>query len=288
MRSFRSIAAACVLLAAAPAAAEIYRWTDEQGREHFTQDLGQVPPQHRSQAVERTLEAPRPDRVNTYTSARPPAARAPSGADPFAGKTAHRIPVERAGTSMIVGARINNALMVPFVVDTGATDVSLPRWAAEQLGLDPAASGRTREYVTANGVIEEAVVMLGSVDLGGARVENVPASISSSMDVGLLGLSFFNHFTYHVDAAEGVLTLVPNDLAESGHIRGGRSEAQWRSEYLGLRSRLERVEDEAQRTNRNQSRKLDHLDEQKSETLRQLEALEAEADQARVPMAWRE
>ena len=288
MRSFRWTAAACWLLAAAPAAAEIYRWTDEQGRVHFTQDLSQVPREHRSGAVERTLEESRPERVNTYTSTQPPAARAPSGADPFAGRTVHRIRVERAGTSMIVGARVNNALTVPFVVDTGATDVSLPRWAAQQLGLDPSASGRTREYVTANGLIEESVVMLGSVDLGGARVENVPASISSTMDVGLLGLSFFNHFTYHVDTAQGVLTLVPNDLAESGQIRGGRSEAQWRAEYLGLRSRLERVEAEAQRSNPNQSSKLDHLDEQKSEILRQLEVLEAEADQARVPMAWRE
>ena len=64
------------------------------------------------------------------------------------------------------------------------------------------------------------------------------------MEIGLLGLSFFNHFTYNVDAAAGVLTLVPNDLAESGAIRGGRSEAQWRAEYQDLRARIETVDQE--------------------------------------------
>ena len=29
-----------ILLLAPPASAEIYRWTDENGRVHFTQDLG--------------------------------------------------------------------------------------------------------------------------------------------------------------------------------------------------------------------------------------------------------
>jgi clan AA aspartic protease (TIGR02281 family) len=287
----RSIWTTAVLLivVALPAAAEIYRWTDEQGRVHFTQDLSQVPPEHRSQALERTLEAAPTTRVNTYSSPRadaPAAARAPSSGDRLGGKRVYRIRVERAGTALVVGARVNNSLVVPFLVDTGASDVSIPQWAADRLGLD--STGRTREYQTANGVVEEDVIMLRSVDLGGARVEHVPASISRSMEMGLLGLSFLNHFTYNLDAAAGVLTLVPNDLEESGRIRGGRSEAQWRAEYAGLRYRLERIDAERRRTNPNQSSKLRHLEKEKREVLAQLELLEGEADQARVPMVWRE
>lgn len=287
----RIAAALAVGLLALPAGGEIYRWTDAQGRVHFTQDLSQVPPDQRPRAVERTLEGAEGGRISTYSSgsdAAPPARRAPAARRPqtAGGRPVHRIRVQRAGTSMMVAARLNNSVVVPFVVDTGATDVSIPRWAATQLGLK--GTGRTRQYITANGMIEESVVMLDSVDLGGARVEDVPASISSSMDVGLLGLSFFNHFTYHVDAAQGLLTLVPNDLAESGQIRGGRSEAQWRSEFGGLRARLQQVDAEMARTNSNASSKRRALDEARGDLLAQLEILEGEADQARVPMAWRE
>lgn len=295
MRSFGWIALCLALALGFPATAEIYRWTDASGRVHFTQELSEVPREQRPDAVRRTLQE-EPNGVSTYSSppATPSSPAAPSpaprpkpasarGAD---GKPIYRIRVERAGTGMLVAARINNGLMVPFLVDTGASDVAIPRWAAERLNLE--SNGRTRQYMTANGVIEESVVMLRSVDLAGARAEQVPASISNTMTVGLLGLSFFNHFNYHVDAANGILTLVPNELEENGAIRGGRSEAQWRSEYRGLRHRIERVRIEQNRTGTNQSSKQRELEEAIEQLDAQLETLEAEADQARVPMSWRE
>jgi clan AA aspartic protease (TIGR02281 family) len=292
VRNFLGILAAALLAVGLPASAEIYRWTDADGRVHFTQELSQVPAAHREEAVRRTIESEDPGGVSTYST--PSAPSAPAARAPRAGratatarpKRIHRIRVERAGTGMLVAARINNGLMVPFLVDTGASDVSIPRWAAERLDLQR--SGRTRQYQTANGIIEEPVVMLDSVDLAGARVDDVPASISSTMQVGLLGLSYFNHFTYHVDAAQGILTLVPNDLEESGSIRGGRSKAQWRSEYRGLGWRREQLAAAFERTSPNQSSKRRALEAQRQELDRQLEILEAEADQARVPMAWRD
>jgi len=130
--------------------------------------------------------------------------------------------------------------------------------------------------------------MLDAVDLGGARVENVPASVSPSMDVGLLGLSFFNHFTYNVDAAAGILSLTRNDLAESGAIRGGRSEAQWRAEFQNVRGRMAAVETERGWTPTNHSRELRRLDGERVGLERQLDLLEQEADSARVPIPWRD
>ena len=150
--------------------------------------------------------------------------------------------------------------------------------------LAAAADGDARRALN----LLESASDLAVADGGGARVEQVPAAVSSNMEIGLLGLSFFNHFSVHVDAAAGVLTLVPNDLAETGQILSGRSEAQWRAEYGNLRTRLARVDDEAQRTNPNQSSKLGDLDLARRDLLRQLEILEAEADQARVPLTWRE
>lgn len=46
------------LALAVPAAAEIYRWRDASGREHFTTDLQQVPPEQREGARERAAEPP--------------------------------------------------------------------------------------------------------------------------------------------------------------------------------------------------------------------------------------
>ena len=47
-----AIALACALLAA-PLGAEMYRWRDASGREHFAQQLHQVPPEYRAAARER-------------------------------------------------------------------------------------------------------------------------------------------------------------------------------------------------------------------------------------------
>jgi hypothetical protein len=45
--------ALCALWLAGSAAAEMYRWTDASGREHFTMDLHRVPPEHRAEAERR-------------------------------------------------------------------------------------------------------------------------------------------------------------------------------------------------------------------------------------------
>ena len=281
----------CLALVLAPlaAAAEIYQWTDEQGRIHFTQDLNQVPARHRSQAQLRAMAPREAGRLQTYQQ---PAAPAPDGAAMRAGTAAPRrevrVAVARAGTGMIVNVLLDGSVTAPFLVDTGATDVLIPAWLAERLGIEVGPETRTKNYRTANGVVSQAAVMLRSVDLGGAVVENVPASISPSMEIGLLGLSFFNHFTYHIDAAAGVLTLVPNDLAESGGILGGRSEAQWRAEYQDLRARIESVEQEYARKSTSKAREREHLEQRRAALLSDLALLEGEADRARVPMRWRD
>lgn len=87
-RLFCQVLAACVLawvaLAPAGARAEIYRWVDSQGREHFTTDLRQVPSVYREAA--RTRAASRPALIQEDA---PPAARDPSPhAAPSAGAAA--------------------------------------------------------------------------------------------------------------------------------------------------------------------------------------------------------
>jgi clan AA aspartic protease (TIGR02281 family) len=196
--------------------------------------------------------------------------------------------VQRAGPSLLVVARVNGVHEVPFLIDTGATDVLIPRSVAERIGLEIGSDARTKRYATANGMVEHPVLMLDSVDLGGAVARGVPASIGPEMQFGLLGLSYFNRFSVHVDAAAGIVTLVPNGLEASGEIRGGRSEAQWRSEFRNLHDRIGRVDTEAARTPDSHGRERRRLESARAELARQLVLLDGEADRARVPPAWRE
>jgi clan AA aspartic protease (TIGR02281 family) len=188
---------------------------------------------------------------------------------------------------MRVNVRLNGRVVAPFFVDTGASDVVLPRWVADELALD-LEGARTARYGTANGVITQTLVTLDSVELGGARADNVPAAINEGMSYGLLGLSFFNHFRYRFDPVEGVLTLEPNGLVDAGMIRGGRSESQWRSQFAGLAARRAAIERALDETNPNRSRRRAELKAAIEEVERQLDVLEGEADEARVPMRWRD
>jgi len=274
-------------------AAEIYRWTDDSGKLHFSQNLNAVPGRYRAQAEANAQKAPpKHDRMQVYDipSTVAPASRSkrPAGGGAGAGQT-FRIAVQRAGTSMRVEVRLNGNVTAPFLIDTGASDVVIPASVAKQLGL--ALSGpktRTKAYATANGIVEQVVVRLDSVELGGARARNVPASISPSMPIGLLGLSFFNHFNYHFDSARGIVTLKPNGLVESGSIRGGRSKAQWRAEFAQIKARIAMVEKEIARTPSSHGRELRRLDG----VVKQLEAqygqVEIEADEVQVPFSWRD
>jgi aspartyl protease family protein len=277
-------------LPAAGALAEIYRWTDAEGRVHFTQDLSQVPPEQRATAAG-AARASGEGRVQTFERAPPAAALAPGGGAATASNpagTGYRVRVQRAGPSMLVEALVNGRHRVLFLIDTGATDVLIPRSVARRIGLEVGSETRTKRYATANGMVEHPVVMLDSVDLGGAVARDVPASIGPELEFGLLGLSYFNRFDTHVDAAAGIVTLVPNGLAEAGAIRGGRSEAQWRSEYRNLHGRIERLEAESARTPESHGRERRRLETERGELARQLSLLDSEADAARVPVAWRE
>jgi clan AA aspartic protease (TIGR02281 family) len=286
-------AALCFLLAPPRSVlAEIFQWKDSQGRLHFTQDLNQVPPAYRAQAEAGAEKADAGREIQRYESR--PAALAPSmrgkrGArDQRSARSneIHRIRVQKAGSSMRVNVRLNRDVVAPFIVDTGASDVVISESVARQLGLD-LESARTKFYGTANGTVQQPVVTLATVELGGARADDVPASVSRSMRVGLLGLSFFNHFRYKIDPAAGMITLRPNGLAEKGKIRGGRSESQWRNEFEWLSARMAAIEAAREATDSGRKSRRDQLDEARAEVERQLEVLEGEADEAHVPMSWR-
>jgi TPP-dependent pyruvate/acetoin dehydrogenase alpha subunit len=119
--------------------------------------------------------------------------------------------------------------------------------------------------------------------VGGARVEGLHATVNPAMQVGLLGGSFFNNFVYRVDAAEGVITLEPND-----RIRGGLDAQSWRARFRAVRDPLERLEAYLREREISRAGERQRLEQRRAELRESLARLEDEANRFDVPVAWRE
>lgn len=94
---------------------------------------------------------------------------------------------------------------VRFLLDTGASDVSVPVDLAERIGLR---RGPAATYVTANGRIVAYRTRLDEVRLGSIRLAGVAGSINPAA-VGqevLLGMSFLE--SLEIRQRDGILTLV--------------------------------------------------------------------------------
>lgn len=277
--SLRSLCAAvvCALFGAGDAAAEIYRWVDADGRLHFTQSLDQVPPQFRERARRAADEQP-PSKFQTYASP----TRAQS-AQTGRYDEQIRIPFVRDGSLMRVDVRLNDQLSAPFLIDTGASGVDLPSHVAEQLGIRIGPDTPHIDVITAAGVVARPVVTLQSVQLGRARVEGLEATVNPSMQVGLLGGTFFNNFIYQVDAAASEILLVPNE-----RLRGGLDEAAWRERFQSLRDPLARLEAHLAAGEVVRQGERERLQRHRTALLDQLEELERHANRLEVPQAWRQ
>jgi len=112
--------------------------------------------------------------------------------------------LQRNRSGHYVAPGLINGEAVTFLLDTGATQVSVPEVLADRLGLE---KGRRQQTMTANGVISVHATRLDSVQLGGIELRDVSASINPYMpgDTVLLGMSFMQHLD--MVQREGTLSL---------------------------------------------------------------------------------
>jgi clan AA aspartic protease (TIGR02281 family) len=193
-----------------------------------------------------------------------------------------RIPFERRGTLMQVDVLLNGRVKAPFYIDTGASGVSIPWAVSQQLGIRIGPNTPRMRARTANGIVSEPVVQLNSVQLGPARVTNVSAAVSSSMDIGLLGGAFFNNFVYQVDAAAGIITLTPNP-----RVRGGLDRERWRERFEAIRQPLAKLEAYIEKGGFLDKGRVRELEQHREQLRASLEKLETQANHAGVPRGWR-
>lgn len=102
-----------------------------------------------------------------------------------------------------------NGTPVPFIVDTGASDIVLTKRDARRVGLDPDALPYVGRAMTANGEVRTAPVTLTEVRLGGVVDRNLPARVNGGeMDTSLLGMSYLQRFS-QITIAGNRLILTP-------------------------------------------------------------------------------
>ena len=124
------------------------------------------------------------------------------------------VPLRRVGGVLLVASRINSQVATNFIVDTGASVVTISHALADRLGLEYA-SKPTQRLITPSGIMHSPRVVLDAVHVpdetgvGVASVEAVVTTIPGSPpDIGgLLGQSFLRHFHVTINAERGVMHL---------------------------------------------------------------------------------
>ena len=98
---------------------------------------------------------------------------------------------------------------VRFLVDTGATAVSLSMTDAKRLGIDTDKLTYDYSVITAGGRTRAASVKLASVAIAGARVRDVDALvIEKGLETSLLGMSYLGRLS-RFEATPRALILHP-------------------------------------------------------------------------------
>lgn len=84
-----------------------------------------------------------------------------------------------------------NQIPIHFMVDTGATQVSLTLSDAKRLGVDIEKLSYTIPLQTANGLVYGAPITIDELKIDTIRVQNISATVSKNLgDHSLLGMSF--------------------------------------------------------------------------------------------------
>ena len=190
-------------LVTAPAIAEIVKYTDDSGTNHYVEGIESVPQQYRARAVPLGMS-------NDGTTAPPRGAAADvakTTPSVKGGATIRYAPGQR----IMVNATVNGSTSAQLLLDTGADRTMInPRvLAAAGVSLARAVGSATVSGV--GGSQEMQFVTINSLDVAGATVGrlNVAAHGIDGAGDGLLGRDFLDQFSVNIDSAKGVVTLTP-------------------------------------------------------------------------------
>ena len=123
------------------------------------------------------------------------------------------VKLERENGALYVPVMIDNAVTLKFIVDSGATDVTISSDVAQTLTRMGKLSGRDYlghgEFILADGSrVPSQLFMIRSLKVGDRELHDVTAVITNSHGSLLLGQSFLRRFkSWSIDNRRGVLVL---------------------------------------------------------------------------------
>lgn len=315
------------LLWAAPSvSADIFEWTDDQGNTHFSDNPGTIPEKFRKNAKKSGGEEPAKKEQPASSapqSAKPaklpagPRLDAPSdapadfsfGAGSPLGSKRHVVRFHGEGGNVkYVKVKVGSESATWMLLDTGATYCRLSRPLAKAAGIDFGESTPLIFLGTASGVIGEPFVKVDRIEMGGAEIRDVYATVEApigsgaerapvpSFDAdrinGILGMSFLDHFRVTVDSERSQLILEPRSGLDARDARGGHSKRWWQSQFRGIAKNISTAERQLASL-RERTRREDYQDLKKRLEItidffqRELSNLESKASHANVPQEWR-
>jgi clan AA aspartic protease (TIGR02281 family) len=264
---------------------EMYKWVDEKGTVHFTDDISNIQEKYRQD-----IETRKPPQETS--APQPQETPQPSLPQKITESEGITVDLMRKHELLLVDVVLNVKIRQEFIVDTGASFTLISRPAAKELGITIDETTPFIPIFTASSLIFTPLVTLNSIQVGKAEVENVDVLIYDlpSNSSGLLGNSFLNKFKVVLDSINGKMTLYPAKGTPSPDRPGGYGKDFW----VGQFRFYNRVLDELKKIKRNyegrggSSPELIRINNAIRYFENQLSELERKASFAGVPRNWRQ
>jgi aspartyl protease family protein len=216
---------------------EMYKWVDEKGTVHFTDDLSKIPEKYRPEAETRksTIEIVPPEAKDKSISLPPSKTEKPSEPD------GAEVEILRKGEVWTTEVLLNERVKRHFIVDSGASFILINPQVAKELDITINENTPFIPMTTVSGYILTPLVTLRSVRVGKVEMENVEAVVYTmpSGESGLLGNSFLNKYRVTLDSIRGKMTLVSMHGVPSPDRPGGYGRDFWVSQFRFYRGFLE-------------------------------------------------
>jgi hypothetical protein len=198
----RAVLALTLTLLTTPARAEIVKYTDDNGTNHYVEGMESVPQQYRARAVPLGMS-------NDGSKAPPRAAVEPAGTAAPAVKSAT---IRYApGQRIMVDATVNGSATAQLLLDTGADRTMINPRVLAAAGVSLARPVGSATVTGVGGAQQMQFVTINSLEVAGATVGRLTVAahgVEGAGD-GLLGRDFLDQFSVNIDAAKGVVTLTP-------------------------------------------------------------------------------
>jgi hypothetical protein len=186
-----------------PAAAQVYRYTDERGQNAYVDGIQNVPERFRATAVPLGMRNAPAAPVTAPAAGAPPAGK-PSGA---------AVLKYTPGQPIMVDATINGGSTVKLLLDTGADRTLVSPRALTAAGVTITKPVATGNITGATGTDRIDFVIVDSLAVGTAQVTKLPIGsyelAGSAAGDGLLGRDFLDQFNMEIDATKGEVRLAP-------------------------------------------------------------------------------